>query len=128
MTALPVTSFFAALAALGLTVLSLLVVWRRFRQRIPFGGEQDDKLLRRRVRAHGNFIEYVPLGLIVLALIEYQGAGKWMVWTLGGMLAVGRLFHATALIGNIIPLRSIGVTLTLLMLAASGVILLQRLL
>lgn len=125
MVALPVTSVFAGLAALALAFLGLRVAYYRMRARIAYG-DQDDKELRRRVRAHGNFIEYVPIGLIALGLIELNGAAKWQVWTLGGALALARAAHAAGLASGVMGLRAPGATLTFIVLAVSGCLLLWQ--
>lgn len=125
MTTLPVTSVFAGLAALALALLGLRVAYYRMRARIAYG-DQEDRELRRRVRAHGNFIEYVPIGLIALGLIELNGAPKWLVWTLGGALAIARASHAAGLLSGRLTLRAPGATLTFIVLALSGGILLWQ--
>lgn len=127
MTALPVTSVFVGIAAIALALLGLFVAVTRLRMRVRFG-DNGEKILLRRIRTHGNFVEYVPLALLCLALIEYQGAAKWLVWTLGGALALGRLSHAIGILSGIIPFRSIGISLTFLMLTASGMVLLRQVL
>jgi len=125
MTTLPVTSVFAGLAAVALAFLGLRVAYYRMRARVAYG-DQDDKELRRRVRAHGNFIEYVPIGLIALGLIEMNGAPKWQVWALGGALALARLSHAAGLLSGRLVLRAPGATLTFIVLAVSGCLLLWQ--
>lgn len=127
MSILPVTSIFVALAAVTLASLGLLVAMTRLRMKVKFG-DKGDFVLIRRIRAHGNFAEYVPLALIALALIEYQGAAKWLVWALGGVLAVGRASHATAILSGILPLRTIGISLTFFMLVTSAIALLRQVL
>ncbi len=75
---LPVTSLVASLAAIALIVLSISVSLRRMKvdTRIGFG---SDEILMRRIRAQGNFTEYVPLVLILLGLAEYRGAAThWL--------------------------------------------------
>lgn len=54
-------------------------------------GEDDDLL--RLMRAHGNFIEYVPLALLALAGAEVAGAAPWLVAICGGTLILARLIH-----------------------------------
>ncbi len=125
MTALPVTSLFAGIAALAAAVLGFHVAFYRYRTKLSFG-DHGDRVLLGRIRAHGNFSEYVPIGLIALGLIEYAGTAKGMVWALGGAFAVARLAHATGLLYRILPLRALGSTLTFLALAAMGVVLLSR--
>jgi uncharacterized membrane protein YecN with MAPEG domain len=127
MSTLPVTSVFAGLAAIALAYLGLRVAYYRMRAKIAYG-DQDDRVLRRRVRAHGNFIEYVPIGLIALALIELNGAPKWQVWVLGAALALARIAHAAGLSTGVMGLRAPGATLTFIVLAVSGALLLWQVL
>jgi len=125
MTALPVTSFFAGLAALGVALLGFNVAFYRYRAKVSYG-DQGDKALLARVRAHGNYIEYVPIALIALGLIELSGSSTWMVWALGGSFAVARFAHAAGLLRRALPVRVFGATLTFLTLAAMGLVLLAR--
>ena len=57
----------------------------------------DDGMLQRKVRAHGNFTEYVPLGLLFLVALELMQQ-NWLVWLLGSTLTLGRIAHAYGLI------------------------------
>jgi uncharacterized membrane protein YecN with MAPEG domain len=50
--------------------------------------------LERAIRAHGNFAEYVPFGLLLIACLELNGAYWWIVAILGIALITGRLIHA----------------------------------
>ncbi len=54
-------------------------------------GEDDDLL--RLIRAHGNFIEYVPLAILALAGAEIAGAPSWLVAVCGGVLLLARVIH-----------------------------------
>ena len=127
MTALPVTSVFVAIAAIALACLGLLVAVTRLRMRVRFG-DNGESLLLKRIRTHGNFAEYVPLALIALALIEYNGAAKWIVWSLGVVLVVSRASHAAGILTGAIPFRSIGISLTFFMLTTAGLVLLRQVL
>ena len=104
---LPITSTVAALAALALVALSIAVSLRRKKVgvRIGFG---EDTLLMRRVRAQGNFIEYVPLALILLALAEYRHAPEVLLWAVAGLLIVGRCLHFAGIMASSTPLRAPG--------------------
>ena len=94
-----VTALYAGLLGLVLMVLS----WRVVKARRGAGvslGTGDDPALQRAVRAHGNFVEYVPLGLVLLLLGEIAGAWPWLLHLLGSMLLLGRLLHAWGLSGS----------------------------
>jgi uncharacterized protein len=74
----------------------------------------DDGLLQRKVRAHGNFTEYVPLALLLILALELMHSSVWLLWLLGGMLTVGRIAHAWGLISTYgpSPSRAVGFFLT----------------
>ena len=68
----------------------------------------DDPILLRRIRAQGNFIEYVPLALIVLALCEYRGVpGNWL-YTIAALLVLGRALHVAGMLSGVSPIRASG--------------------
>ena len=54
-------------------------------------GEDDDLL--RLMRAHGNFIEYVPLAILALAGAEIAGTPDWLVASCSGALLLARIIH-----------------------------------
>ncbi|MBA4351270.1 MAG: hypothetical protein C0427_08485 [Rhodobacter sp.] len=84
-------SYAAALTALYL-LLSLRVIAVRRSQRINLGDGNDPDMLRR-MRAHGNFAEYVPLGLLLLLIAEQQGTAALWLHLTGLLLLAGRLAH-----------------------------------
>ena len=53
----------------------------------------EDEQLLRLMRAHGNFIEYVPLALLALAGAEVAGAAPWLVAICGAVLLLARVIH-----------------------------------
>ena len=58
------------------------------------GGNQEMLLAMRR---HANFVEYVPLALILIGLLEFNGVSSTAIHSLGGALVVCRLAHAQGL-------------------------------
>lgn len=68
MTVLPITPIFASTFAIALVILSVPVSLQRGKVGIKVG-DSTDETLRRRIRTQGNFIEYVPLGVILLGLV-----------------------------------------------------------
>lgn len=56
-------------------------------------GDGGNVLLMRRMRAQANFIENVPLTLILIGLIEASGkGGQWLAYT-GGVYLLARVAH-----------------------------------
>ncbi|MEI6429259.1 MAG: MAPEG family protein [Pseudanabaena sp. ELA607] len=90
MTILPI---YASLLAILFVVLSLRIVGLRRRFKIIIG-DADNELVRRAIRVHANFSEYVPLGLMMIYLVEVCKATPILVHILGLSLFLGRLIHA----------------------------------
>lgn len=53
----------------------------------------EDMVLLRLMRAHGNFVEYVPLALLALAGAEIAGAPSWLIAAFGAVLLLARIIH-----------------------------------
>lgn len=88
-----ITLLFASLHVL--LMLVLLAPIPRYRRSLKIGvGDGGDKTLARMIRVHGNFIEYVPFALLVLALLELCGLAPAWLWGFGGALLLGRVLHA----------------------------------
>lgn len=84
---------YAALMAIFFVVLSIRTIRQRRKLKIGLGdaGNYD---MQRAVRVHANFAEYVPLGLLMIYLVEQSGVYAWLLHALGMGLLVGRLLHA----------------------------------
>ena len=87
------TSIIAAILTIIFVKLSFAVIGLRRKNKVGLGsGGYDD--LERAIRAQGNFAEYVPIGLILIACLELNGAPWWLVILPGIALIIGRLIHA----------------------------------
>lgn len=84
-------------------------------------GQGDDPELLRRIRGQANFIETVPIALLLLISMELLGASSTWLHTLGIALVFGRLCHYLGLteIGPAI-LRPVGMVPTLLTVLISS--------
>ena len=93
---LTITALYASLAGLLLLFLSFRVV--RWRRKLSVGlGDGGQENLLRAQRTQANFIEYVPIALILLAVAESQGLAGWLLQTAGAILMLARLLHAWGL-------------------------------
>ena len=88
-----VTSIIAAVLTAVFIRLSFLVIGLRRKNKVGLGSGGNENL-ERAIRAQGNFAEYVPFGLILLACLELNGAAWWLVAIPGVTLIIGRLIHA----------------------------------
>lgn len=108
---LPITSMVASLAAVVLVALSVSVSLRRMAVgvRIGFG---EDAVLMKRIRAQGNFTEYVPLALILLAVAEYRSVSSAWLWAMAALLVLGRSLHFAGIMTGRTPIRAPGMICT----------------
>jgi uncharacterized membrane protein YecN with MAPEG domain len=91
-----ITLLYAGLCALLVLILAARVVRWRMTHRIGLGDGGDAELLRR-VRVHGNAIEYLPLCLILLGGMELNGYPAPIIHGFGLALLLTRLAHAWGL-------------------------------
>jgi uncharacterized protein len=88
-----VVPFYASLLALLYFILTVRVIRIRRKERMPLG-DRGNPRLQRAMRVHANFAEYVPLALILLTFVEWQGSSRLLVHGLGLALLIGRIVHA----------------------------------
>ncbi len=91
-----ITAFYAGFLALLYIALAVRVIGARQSKGVSLS-DGDDVELRRRIRAHGNAAENIPLGIVLLALLELQTAPTVLLHVFGVTLLVGRLLHGMAL-------------------------------
>jgi uncharacterized protein len=118
---IPITTIFTGLLALMLVGVSIRVTVLRARKKIEFfdGG---DKELGRAIRVQGNFVEYVPMALMLLGMLEWMGTKPWIVYALGVALVVARVIHAWGLYSSVFNARVVGTSLNWLVLAVGGLL------
>lgn len=94
-----ISALYAGLCGLLLLGLAVLVVARRRSAKIGIGF-RDDRELERRVRAHGNAAEYVPIALLLLLIAELSGLGGTWLHAVGIGLVAARVAHAWGLVNS----------------------------
>ena len=87
-----VTGFYLAILALIYAALALRVAGLR-RANLTLFGDDENARLRTAIRVHANFIEYVPIITLLVALLEMSGAPASRVHLLMGALLLSRLLH-----------------------------------
>ena len=91
-----ITLLFASLHALLLLALIAPISRHRHQHKIGLGSG-GDPVLARKIRAHANFIEFVPIALLLLALLELGGLQATWLWVFGAALLLARVMHAIGL-------------------------------
>ena len=106
--------------ALPLAIIFLILWFRvsavRGREKISFGDGGNVELLRR-VRQHGNFVEWTTFVLVLMILAEGMGAPALYLHISGALLLIGRIAHPFGLTspGNAAhPMRYLGNSTNLL--------------
>ena len=125
-----ITSAYLGMLALLYVVLGLQVSRLRRGHRVLFG-DGDNIKLRSAIRAHANFTEYVPIIVLMVAMLEMSGMPALRVHLLMGGLLVARLMHP---LGMYVGPRTLqfqiyrvgGITLNWLVLVGAAVLLLWR--
>ena len=70
------------------------------RKRLAHGvglGDGEVADLSQAIRVHGNAVEYIPMALILMALLEFNGAPAQILHILGSGLIAARVLHAWGL-------------------------------
>ena len=120
---LPITALYAALSGFLIIALAANVVRLRLGKKVSLG-DGGHKDVSRAIRAHGNTIEYLPLALILIALLEINGGGSTALHIYGIMLIVGRLLYAY---GMLVPrssanlARQLGVLSSWIVIIGAGI-------
>jgi hypothetical protein len=111
--AVPITGFYAGLAALLVIALGLRVVRLRWQTRTGIG-DGGDRRLGRAIRVHGNAIEYLPLALLLLLVAELAHAPPALLHGCGAALIGARIAHALGLTrsAGATPERMVGTIVT----------------
>jgi uncharacterized membrane protein YecN with MAPEG domain len=125
--ATPITALYAGIQALLGFALSSGIGPTRVKLGISMGdGGNPDLLLK--IRRHGNWAETVPLALLLIGLLELNGAGSTLLHGLGATLLVARIAHPIGLKTDKVndPLRIGGAVLTGLVTAVAAIALIVK--
>ena len=125
-----ITALYAGLLATLLFILSIRVIGLRGNPAFSFiaHGKGDKELLQRAIRAHGNFTEYAPMMLILLAFLELSDISELRLHLLGGSFLLGRVMHGICMgfMRSSMLLRIGGTALTLFPLLAAAIALIAQ--
>lgn len=113
--------FFVCAGLLGLLAVSLTLAVARLRgkKKISLGDGGDPEMLAA-IRAHANFVEFVPLCLLLIYMAS-DFHGFWTVAILSIVLLLARVLHAGGMLGFIPSGRFLGAILTTAILIAASV-------
>ena len=121
MVTLAVTPVYAGILAFLYLYLAFAVIRLRQSERISLGDGGNASFLRT-MRSQGNFAEYVPIALLLMALAELGGAGAGLLHLIGDLLLVGRAAHAWCFLftRRNLKVRVAGMAMTLIAIGIAG--------
>ena len=121
--AIPITALYAALLVAVLVWLLVRLGLTRGRTGVSMldGGNVD---LRVAMRRHGNFVEHVPLLLVLMGIVEINGGNPVFLHVVGTALLICRIAHPFGLRHDQVqtPLRLLGAGGTFLLTIALGLV------
>ena len=123
----PITAVFAGVLGIMFLVLELPIGLLRTRTNVSLGdGGNPDLTVA--IRRHANFVEHVPLALLLMALLELNGASHMLLAILGTALVLARLMHPFGLDVHVMrrPPRGLGAATTSLVILVASVALIWR--
>lgn len=123
-----VTLVTSGLLAILLFFLAAYVIAGRVKFKLDLG-DGGNAAMRQRIRAQANFVEYVPLALVLLLLVEKESIGpRWLAAAIGATLVAARVWHAQGLLSKegVSAGRFMGTNLTGLALLAGAAACLGR--
>ena len=116
-----ITSIYASLAALLIVRLALSVIKLRRKKRISVGDGGNEEL-QLAIRAHSNAVEYIPITLLLLLMLELNGAPKILIHVFGASLLIGRILHAMGLPAKDFRKRILGMQITIYLLIGLAIL------
>ncbi len=89
---LPITTWTAVFNGALFFILTVAVIRYRRGNGVVLG-DNEDRVLAKLIRGHGNAAEQMPIALILVALCEVQGGGGVILGLLAAVFTIGRILH-----------------------------------
>lgn len=88
--------FYAGVLGIIFIALSINIIISRRKLKLALG--DDNIIIKRKIRAQGNFAEYTPFFLVLLYMIEKNGTSSMIINILGTLFVIARISHAYSLL------------------------------
>jgi uncharacterized membrane protein YecN with MAPEG domain len=93
---LAISAIYASILALFLIILAVPVIMLRRGLRVGLG-DGGHRSLQQAIRAHGNAAEFIPIFIVLLAILELNRGPAWALHAFGIAFLLARLAHAGGL-------------------------------
>jgi uncharacterized membrane protein YecN with MAPEG domain len=111
-----ITALYGSLLASLMIWLSFQVIKQRRSNQVAYadGGVEALQIAR---SAQGNAVDYIPITLILMAFVEYNGAPAIWINVIGVSFVVGRCLHAHGILNKSFKGRVRGMQITIFAMA-----------
>jgi uncharacterized protein len=116
-----ITSLYASLSVLLIVKLALSVIKLRRKNRIRVGDGGNEEL-QLAIRTHANAVEYIPITLLLLLMLELNEAPKILIHLSGATLLTGRIIHAIGIPAKNLKKRVLGMQITIYLLIGLAIL------
>ena len=105
------TVIYASILAMLMCWLSMKVIKARRKNRIKYADGDCDELKIAR-SAQSNAVDYIPITLILLFALEYNGGHLLLVHVIGIVFVIGRVVHCQSILADKLRGRVTGMKIT----------------
>jgi len=116
-----ISAIYASVCAFLISWLSLNVIKKRKKNKVGIG-DGGNKELQISMAAQSNAIEYIPIALLLLFVLEYNEANLLTIHVMGVLLIVGRILHARGMLSGNLKIRVLGMQFTIFTIISIAVI------
>lgn len=115
------TVIYASILSLLMCSLSLNVIKARRKNRIKYadGDVEELKIAR---SAQSNAVDYIPITVILLFALEFNGGNIWLLHSLGTIFVVGRVIHCRSILADKLKGRVLGMQITFYTIIALAIL------
>ena len=106
-----ISALYVSLTTFFIVWLSLNVIKVRRKHQISLGDGGNEEM-KAAIAAQSNAMQYFPLALILLLVLENNGGMLWMIHGFAVVFIAGRVFHARGLLTGNMKYRVLGMHIT----------------
>ena len=111
-----ISTLYTSILAILIIYLSITVIRSRRKNKVVFADGGVSELIIAR-SAHTNAIEYIPITLLLMYGMEFNGGHSLLIHVFGIAFVLGRIAHARGILKEDIKKRVLGMQLTFMVIA-----------
>ena len=111
-----ISTLYTSILAILIIYLSIIVIRSRRKNKVVFADGGVSELIIAR-SAHTNAIEYIPITLLLMYGMEFNGGHSLLIHVFGIAFVLGRIAHARGILKEDIKKRVLGMQLTFMVIA-----------